>query len=443
MKKSLWIRGINLLLALLLVVSCAACARDGEETPPKDTGRLVIEESYVSYDESFIKEISEQATELLVALIRTEKGIILPKEERDDLSSLLRNDYIPLFADERITPEELREILSAAENLLPASENRTAETTHESTRNKATAFSSFYQNAVAIIGTRRAGNVLYEGLCIYLNTKIDHYEARYEQYGYPYYLASAQEYKTNLNALTATVGKETFSEAVTVLSFSTSLAAGLLPLSASSQESVLFDGDIQAALRRQTEYFVSLGITEEQWYAMGSVLSLLVDSSADELHEATAATLTDEGYFARLARSIPSLLTFYRAFAQNMTLEQMAILKNTDTEKEYLRAISQILTDSSDELSALLTSLESNSTKESEGCRKLMEAEGMTAELDNFLKEYPEKDMSELLRTIACHAEGSASDAALRKSVIGYARTLSPYLTFALYVSDAEDNTNS
>ena len=439
MKKRIFVRGVCLLCAFLCIFMHVSCTKGELEDEKKDRRRLTVETLDVTYGEELTRDVAKRAAEIFVRLIRAQRGIVVPEEKRGELEAMLAEKYIPLFAGERVLPAELEKILESAYVLCSAIEDEHMDGAESPLRTRAVAASVFYQSVACAIGTQRAGCVTYEVLCRYFSDRAAYYEERYAEYGYQWYLSDAQTIRRRLTALEAEVGKEVFAEAVSIFGFSSSLCAGIIPTTGLSDQTVLCDGDIKAALERQTEYYISLGITEYQWYVTGDFLSLLLwDSSAEELIGATATELSEEGFFASGAMCMLKLLELYKVFAKSISTEQIALLRSEISKEQHSRTVCEVLAECKDELSVVLCAIDDNCADKNGECGGLITGEATVEAYQRFCRENPALSSQELIAAIEAYAKGETEYSLIRRSAVGYAVGISPYLAFAMSYTEIE-----
>ena len=438
MRKRVCVRGISLLLAFVFIFACVSCTRtNGEDgTPTEREQMLTVDTVDVVYSEEFKRQAADKAADVLARLIRSETGIAVSDGQRESFSDMMLEGYIPMLQDERVRPEELDGILLLADTLCSELEAINDSSDGSRMRRRMTFFCVFYRDTVALIGTQRAGRVAYDGLCYYLEGKIEYYEARYEQYGYKWYHSSAQELRKRLNALEKDVDKDTFASAMTVPTFASSVGTGMFLTVDGAVDSMLYDGDIKAILKRQSEYFLSLNITEYQWYVIGNALSALGGESSDTLLGTLLAVLWDEGVTAQSARCMPQLLEFYAAFARELEVEQLAVLRGEPSEEQRIRTVCCVLTKCTDELNALFKAFESYCATETEAEYEAVRSAEMLEELEAFSCEYSPIDSQALLEVIESCANGAAGGEDVRRGIIRYIGATAPYLAFSIYAEE-------
>lgn len=431
MKKCIFVRGISLLLSLILIFLCVSCS-DSKKEERKNTQRLTVETVHTDYGEQFEMTVSARMADIFARLLRLKEGINMNDSQREELAEKMLPQYISLFEDEKVSEDELEELLLAVESTCALLEERDGTVLEGFISYDTEMYFSIYRKMVETIGTERSGRVAYDALCIYFEDRIAYYEDRYEQYGYLWYLSSAQDLQNRLNELKADIGKQTFSDAMSVITFSASVIFGAFSLGDDAMGNLLYNGDIKETLKRQSKHFLSLGITEYQWYVMGDVLSFIDDGSSENLCDTLLLQARDDGFFARAARCAPSFLTLYAAFANKIEVEDIEQLKSEKTAEGRMRIICLVLSECNEELTPLLDNIAVNCASGGENYVKLVRSFECEDLFEDFCAEYTAIDSVALCKAINSYAKGVSKYADIRKSVIGYAVSFAPYLTFAL-----------
>ena len=434
MKRHLCARGISLLLACVFILMCASCER-GEQNgsaPETEGKRLTVDTVEVIYDDLFKEQISRRAADIFARFVKADRGIVLKEEQKAELAQSFREEYIPIFQGEGVRAEELEEILLLCGSLCDKLEKDKL----SGTRDRLMSFCELYRDAVALIGTKRAGRVTYDSLCNYLNGRIEYYDERYEQYGYQWYRSRAEETRARLTSLTQDVGRDTFTEAMTVPAFAATVSGGVLSSTDGAVDSMIYDGDIKEILEFQSEYFLSLEISAYQWRVIGEAFSSLEGGEPDSLLGTSLQVLREEETLARSAECMPQLLNVYAAFVSSIEIGELSALRSAETEDERMRMICAVLVRCPDELNGLFAAVEKNCATKSEAEYDVIGSAGMLSEYEEFTNKYPPIDSGALFGLIADCAEGKAEKGDVGMGLLRYLEGSAPYLAFAIYADE-------
>ena len=433
MKKRLLTHGISLLLVLSLLLSLFACARPQEDSASSEGQRLTVRELDVTYSEELREHLSHRGAELLARLLRLRDGLVVPEETREELAVLLREGYLPLFERERVSEEELKQVLALAEAFCEELE-RSPESSSEGGRrgDRMLTLCALYRDLIATLGTERGGHVAYGGLCYYLEGQISYYEERFEAYGLPWYEREAKDAERRLTTLREDVGEAVFTDAMCVPAFAASVAAGALPEADAGMGTLLYDGDLVAILQRQGDFFTSLEVSEYQWYVLGDVFSAFGGDGSESLTDGVLAALRDEGMPARVGTCVPQALSLYSAFADKLDAKIMGALREAEDEDERARILCGLLSGCEEELLVFLEKFESTCVTSGDRQRAVIENEGLTDAFATFEAEETAYDAAGFADAIAACAEGEESGERLYAATLRYLRGTLPYLAFAM-----------
>ena len=427
MKKQLWIRGISLLLAFLILFGATACARGTVASEPKEEIRLTVEETPVQYTDAFSEQSARRATEILSRLLFLNEGLLIPESEKEALMQRIRNDYLPLFSSQRVREEELERVLERSEYFCDRLESASA------TDSKRTMLlGEWYRDMVAALGTERAGHVMFFGICFYLDEQIHYFEEQYDRYGFSFYQMQADLLKERKSALTDEIGADVFAKAMTVPAFLSSVAAGALWVEDEQLSSLLYDGDLVAILRRQGDYFTSLGISEYQWILLGEVFSLFGSDGGEDLLGEEICILRDLGVLSDGAACIPNALRLYSAFVDRLDAKTLAAIRDGADPDAQLKVFCSVLAECKDEMLALMEKFEMMCKTSALREFQAIENAELLEEFAAFENEYSMLNAEKFFEVISKCAEGSVGSDEVYAAAIGYLRSTAPYLAFAI-----------
>ena len=433
MKKQTWIHGISLLLALLMLFGATSCSRQDLSRAPEERVRLTVEELDVSYTEEFAVQSSRRAAEILARFLFFNDGLVISEEEKGTLAQRIETDYLPLFSAERVREAELERVLLLGESFYHSLEGMESSEPKEARSQKLILFSEWYRDMVAILGTERTGRVVFGGISFYLDEQIHYYEERYEQYGFSFYQLQVEMLTDRKTALTEEIGAEVFTKAMTVPAFLTSVATGALWVEDEQLSSLLYDGDLVAILRRQGDYFDSLGITEYQWLLIGEVFSVFGSDGGEDLLGEELCVLRDLGVLADGAACVPKLLSLYSAFADRLDAKTFSAIRDAESRDVRAREVCSVLVECEDEFFALTDKFEMMCATSASREREAIENQGLWEEFLAFEKEYAAMDTEALFEVISECAEGRESADGVHRALLCTLRGTAPYLAFAIF----------
>ena len=433
MKKQTWIHGISLLLAFLLLFGATSCSRQDLSRAPEERIRLTVEELDVEYSEEFSEQSSRRAAEILARFLFMNDGLSISEDEKEQLAQRIQTDYLPLFLSERVREEELEQLLAHGESFCSALEELTSGEPKELRDRKIFFFGEWYRNMIATIGTERTGRVVFGGISFYLDEQIRYYEERYEQYGFSFYQLQVEMLTDRKTALTEEIGAEIFTKAMSVPAFLTSVSAGALWVEDEQLSSLLYDGDLVAILRRQGDYFCSLGITEYQWLLIGEVFSVFGSDGGEDLLGEELCILRDLGILADGGACVPKLLTLYSAFADALDAKTLAAIRDADTRDVRAMAFCSVLSKCREEFFALSAQFEMMCATSDSRELEAIENKGLLEEFAKFEKDYTVMDAEAFFEVVSACAEGREDADSVERAFLCTLRGTAPYLAFAIF----------
>lgn len=346
MKHTGSVRCISVILTLIILISLVSCAGNSDLPVESEANRLTVEKVPVCYTEEQTEVFSARLTDLTEQLLLMRKGIRLGEKQRLKLSAYITSSVLPMLEREEISDNELLQLCLAAEEICQA--DGTADGT-----SLWLVVSRFYRESMLVIGTNRAGDLLFEGILLWADYKLQIYEERYQTYGYAFYLEYSAELLSQREQLTQTVGKENFSFMLSSLFFGASLFSLLTEDAVSDlHETSVRPAEFSALLQKHRQMLAEHMPSRQQWSVCFSVLTAwMTDSGSTALSDRWSALqkaewnafLTAE-HAAELGAFYVDLLEFYQAVVENLTVETVSVLQ-TGTREQRLQAICLLLSD--------------------------------------------------------------------------------------------------
>ena len=426
MRRDTYVRRQCLLLACLFLLGAfTSCAPASDPSPAAQ--RLEIKEEKIGYSAAFTSDFATRMLDPLCQMIYLSGGLQLTEAERGALYDRLRGYFLPAAARSSITPAELERLLAQTQLFCAALEHATASPA------RLAAFCDFYQRAVAMLGTSRAGVLLQEGADFYLNEQITVYETRYAEYGYEYLRQDAEKYRTRLARMRAELNAEAFTNAASVFLLVGSFTTGILP--DRDTAALLSDGDILLVMRMQADKFANNGVSEEQWHLFIELLCDCRSKTPDTAREAVFAAMQETGDVAKTATCMPALLDLYAAVAATLTPADIAALRDEARAGERAVVICRALMQNEAATAALLDAFERAAAgyNENEHARAIA-ALGKTAGFAAFVQQTTTIDRAALSAALAACAAGEKTD--LQAAARAYLCGKAPYLAYAIFCEE-------
>ncbi len=424
--KSILFRVASFALTFCFLLGCVSCASKPApiETAPVDRIALTVETPPAVYPEELREHYAARMTEIVAEVVRLTEGLILKDAEKQALTETVRRGLIPMLAAIPIYPEEIEAVLTSAERTLAESGETDAWSL----------WIVFYQRNLPLFGSTRAGKLGYAAIAVWLASREQSCRDRYEKYGYAWYLDDAEHYASMQDRLASVLGEDGFCAAAEILTFAASSVAGGVSAWGDDLGYGLSAGELTAILSRQSSRFFELSLTTDQWSLVGELLEEAAPKRRNTPIKAELGVLADEGYFARAACVMPSLLSLYRAAATRMTAADTQAIAFGDDETARIHTVCRLLVECDSELSALLTAVETHAATESEKEKKILSQLGVLADCQAFLDAAGEADADALRASIAACAEAptDARAEAVRAALNAYLATKAPYLYYVL-----------
>ncbi|MBQ9801719.1 MAG: hypothetical protein IJW51_01440 [Clostridia bacterium] len=425
MKISYRLRLLCLFLTALLLAGCTP----QYEVPEGDPVRLEIKQTAPVYTDAFLEDTTPRAVSLLSQLSRRTGGPLPSEAEKQKLSAFWVEEILPRAQTALIYENEWSALLAKCEATMATFEDKILEAGP-----CFTLLSRLYGDAVAVLGSRKAGTLAYECMQLYLMDRIAVCEERYEKYGYDWYLTDAQHYRRLHGDLTTRLNEALFGEAMAVLYCFTPLIPTASADTAPAPTAFpLYDAELLLFLQRQAKRSRELALGAEEWALLAELLTVcLPNGNGSTLSQKEYTVLKDLGYPQQAAHAMPAFLALIEATTAALDEEGLArLLDATDTtaKKEVLCAA---LADSETAFFAFADALTQYAQTAAEAERSMLDKAGRGADCETFLASTPAASANEVFAAISACADGMtpAEEQALDASMLGYSRGLAPYLTY-------------
>ncbi len=426
MKITYCLRLLCLLLITAVIAGCTPLQKN--EAPPK---RLEVEEITPIYSADFTARITARTAALLSQLSRRGGGPLLSEAEQNEITAFLGERILPIAKEALIYENEWEALLAKCEATVSSFEDKALEGTQY-----LTLLGQLYSNAVAVLGSKRAGVFSYEGITLYLAQKIAFSEERYEKYGYTWYLEDALRYRDLQQRLTAELNATLFSNSLALLFCFTPFISQL----SFGEENVLhfpiYDAELLLFLQKQTEHGTALQLSGAQWSLLAEILGELLPNGDATLTEKELTVLKGENYLVRAAQAMPAFLALCDAVANALSEEEIGLLREASGKTVRASVLSRSLSRCEAAFFAFTDAVEQYAASSSEAELAMLEKAGELTSVQEFLTETAPLDSQALFAAVCASADMTQPDAAaLSDALRGYCRRYMPYLTYVLYTA--------
>lgn len=422
MGKQFFFRIGVLMLTVLLCLCGSSCSRPVQE-PPATAQRLTVEEAPTEYSPAFSADAAKQGAALFGQVLLLSRGVALDEAALQGLEVQIREQLLPRLEALSVHPHELAALLDKGQQLCTLSEEN-------ADASPMSLFLLFYQTGLSVLPSQKLGGILFSVTELYLSRRAQQCYERYETYGYAWYLEDARLYDALQTQLRSTLGEEAFAQMTAMAVFALSLGGGAVQ----KEEARLYalsDEELALLLRRQSDYFCSAALSQEQWSCAAQIYTTLFSPQGNTLADAALSALLRSGYGAQVARCMPSVLSLYRAMTQAVTPQQLAELRGGGQE-EMLSVTARLLCSASAEVLALEQQLNLYGYSQSAEEESALRAAGLWEEYQQYLQDTPTVQAQQLLESArACAEEPStASRESFLRTAEQYLRTYLPCLAF-------------
>ena len=296
---------------------------DGEQTQPPDDGNKPI----------YSDDARQKGTDVLFGIVSAAAeevgGTQLSKSQQSALRAAVSQRIIPVFEDRYIAETDFLDFIDMART---GSDNLTAlvaalismGTPDRQQREQA---EKFFGQLSGLFGIRLGALIVYDLAFEYLDYQLDEYTARYEKYGYSWYLDYIEDYSFRLDVLKNTVGEENF-----ILLLRIGYGGGDIVMDYLSDSQNFWDdlsqnftdGEFCIYLRAQAELMQSLSLDAEDWKKIAQCMS---PSEEEGLFAAFFNAALDGGDILREAEYLPQLISLVANTLASVTEEDIETLR--------------------------------------------------------------------------------------------------------------------
>lgn len=410
MKRTISLRLISALLIFILTFSLVSCEKNAKKTDYNPNYRLEVIKEEITYSESFIENIRDRFVNLSALLVEEYQEITLNAQQKQEISESFTKTVLPIIYRIRIYEDELDAVLSALEQAL--------------SKNGDISPFNLYETLLYNLGSKRSGILLFEISLMIIGDKEKTARERYEQYGYQRYLDEAEKQSALKSAL-GKMGEERFTDAFFATSF---IFSTLFNLNEKTEENafLLEDAELLFLLERQSEIFTENCPLDSEWQTIGKLIDELIPINSSNLNYATLYALKNDGYFARLARVMPSVISLYASLTENLKGDGLFSLEAESSENR--EALILTLVKSENEIRNLDSMLSQYAKVNSDRVKNAVESNTDRQKLQEFLDSYSAIDCEALISALK---EEESPDA--NELLISYLYGFSPYIAYVLF----------
>lgn len=424
-------RIVSLLMAIVLLFSFASCdlwadKDKKDELPPRNEDDFAVEIEPVEYSDEAIAEASAK----VVALSEELADILgysqhFGDEERKNIENKFKDDVIAILIDVMVYPEELFSMLECAEECIGLYEEQNNEESNPKI------ISDLYTQFISILDTDRLGALTYELQLMMLGLKIDKAQEKYDKHGSSFYLEDV-EYFTALTEKARSLGRDKFTDAFSVITFSATAFNGSLSFDGGGIDVSVYD--VFEIMKKQGERFASLTLTESDWQTVAEVIEAFLPESGKTVKEKLLITLGYDDFFIEAADIMPDLLKFYADLTADISKENMDLVAEGG-EYAYEIAICRELIKDETGLREILGKLEEKipaPTSRSITSIKSYDKAGYNA----FCQKYS-TDSDGLIEAVRAFLNDSSDEnyEALRDAYFGYLASINSVVTYVYIYS--------
>ena len=412
-------------LAAVMLAGCISCdvtERHENVTQSYDKNqRFELVVTPVAYSEEFIERSAVSFADIGERAVLLIKNVKITPKQKTDLKNYFKTDVFPIIVMAQIYSHEIDILFDAAMDYLLNTEEKTS----------FEIFAELYKTATEATDSKRVGIVAFEMSKNMISEKAEQSRARYEKYGYQWYLDDAVKYEKLCSELSAKLGKSKFIKASNIAFFVLASVYGIgmpeneLGLSVNEKETV-------AILGMQADYFIEAGISVEDWKIFAGVLTELVPENKTTHLNAELYALKQEDYFVSAAEVMPPLLEFYKALTaklyeggENLYLDGKAV---------NLKAIIRAALASEAELRALLDKLQTHAATSAKSEADAVKSLKLTDAYADFTEAHEVIGADGLIEALdsAVKTDSAVGSEELARLFASYFVGIAPYLTFAV-----------
>ena len=207
--KNLIKRGICFILAVSLFLSLIGC----QSTPSQTSDDvlhgqdLIVTQTPVSYKKTEAAYLTSQMVSIYTRSAQILYKKTLTDEEKNSVSEYITLHILPMLQTVGVSKDELTQLFYFTQFLLNTAEKSSAIVAKK-------LLDETYQNCIRVLGSKRAGKVLYHSCVLYIEHEI-------AQNG-----ENSEALRLQLSQLRDTLGQDAFADTATVFYFASSLFSG-------------------------------------------------------------------------------------------------------------------------------------------------------------------------------------------------------------------------
>lgn len=441
---TLFSRIISLLLAGAALIGFVSCARDGTGEPPTAPPRteLVVEkDSFADYTAEEKEEYQQRLTDITKRVVYILNGLLLQGSFLETVQATVQTDILPLLRTLQITPQEMQSWLQDIEVLCTQIE----EQANRGSVSAPSLIFSVYRQTVNSLGGNRSGALLFALVNLWLDSQIELCDARYETYGYEWYLENGNRFREQKRALVDELGESRFSHIVSFLFVSLSSLTAFTSGEGDAGAGLLNGAEVLTVLKLETAYFLEQDITPHQWSLGVNMVSewLLEDASLPEtvppvLSAQLNAMRRDSELFSDVGKVFAALLPLYHKVIQAFDGEDMEVLLDGDKRASLAVICRSVSTCESDFLT-FADRFSLDAARQTEAEADALRKGGLWDAYLSYADTVVPTDAQTLLEAMKTYAQDPSDSAyaALSYTAECYLFGLLPYFTFAIISSDA------
>ena len=296
---------------------------DSDQSQPPDDGNKPI----------YSDDARQKGTDVLFGIVSAAAeevgGTQLSKSQQSALRAAVSQRIIPVFEDRYIAETDFLDFIDMART---GSDNLTALVAAlismgTPDRQQWEQAEKFFGQLSGLFGIRLGALIVYDLAFEYLDYQLDEYTARYEKYGYSWYLDYIEDYSFRLDVLKNTVGEENF-----ILLLRIGYGGGDIVMDYLSDSKNFWDdlsqnftdGEFCIYLRAQAELMQSLSLDAEDWKKIAQCMS---PSEEEGLFAAFFNAALDGGDILREAEYLPQLISLVANTLSSVTQEDIETLR--------------------------------------------------------------------------------------------------------------------
>lgn len=413
----------GLILCVMLLSSCAIFPQKAE-SPYLEGQRLNVVESEIEYSDDQMTETVIKLTNIASELIFRREGLVLTDGDKSEMRKNINSSVEEIIKFSSVGYGMVTELLTRVEE-------RIAEDEKELTLNL---FCDLYLICIGELGRERASKLVFSSTLAYLDGISELERERYEKYGYEWYLANAEKHERLSFEIKEEIGYQKFSDALGVVFFSASLAAGT-PIINGEESFSLDESELLLLLKKQASYLGENTITSAQWQTVFELLFELVISESDAPQqfddvesEFYLAIKNCEEYALQIGKIMPHVTNLYVAVVNKLSKERLSRLMSNDASIAKIELLNSVYMCKNEYFA-----LSSNFSKlrfASEHEKNALVRKEVYDDYMIYEKYRKAVDSADLYNTIGGYLKGIYSKEQLDGAIENYLFSTAPYFTY-------------